>query len=78
MPRNPTLRPKGSPLAGRPKRVPTPTVEVIAIHEPANRHCDNCRHSIPIAQGLGARITCLLFGETHPTFDNCCRWQTRD
>ncbi len=66
MPRNPTLRPHRAPS------------ETIALDAPVNRHCNNCRHSIPIAQGLGARITYLLFGETHPNFDNCCRWQTRD
>ena len=63
----------------RPARVPTPTVECIDLDPPARSHqCRNCRHSIPSSQGLGERVTCLLFGETHPTFDHCCRWQTRD
>jgi hypothetical protein len=75
MPRNPTLRPKGSHLAVRPHRAPS---ETINIAPPEANKCRNCRHSIPSSQGLGERVTCLLFGETHPTFDHCCRWQTRD
>jgi hypothetical protein len=66
MPRNPTLRPHRAPS------------ETINIALPEANKCRNCRHSIPSSQGLGERVTCLLFGETHPTFDHCCRWQTRD
>ena len=66
MPRNQALRPRRAPS------------ETITIAETDGHKCNNCRHSIPSAQGLGERVTCLLFGETHPTFDKCCRWQTRD
>jgi hypothetical protein len=66
MPRNPTLRPHRAPS------------ETINIAPPEANKCRNCRHSIPSSQGLGERVACLLFGETHPTFDHCCRWQTRD
>lgn len=62
----------------RPTRVMAPTVEDIAIIDPQPNKCRTCRHSIPIAQGLGARVTCLLFSEQHPSHDHCCRWQTKD
>ena len=75
MPRNPTLRPKGIPLAGRPHRAPS---ETITIADTDDHKCRNCRHSIQSAQSLGERVTCLLFGQQMPTFDHCCRWQTRD
>lgn len=58
---------------------PAQHAESIAIADPPAAHqCNNCRHSLNVAHGLGARVHCFLIGEQMHTNDNCCRWQTRD